>query len=62
MLEENGIVRPADFAARRLRASAVGVDDPDGDASGPVACRTEPAAAEDDTAWMVGTSDGGGGQ
>ena len=45
MLAENAIVRPADFTARRLRGSAAGVDDPDG--------------AEDDTASMDGTSDGG---
>ena len=59
MLAENAIVRPADFTARRLRGSAAGVDDSDGAASGPAAGRAEPDAAEDDTASMDGTSDGG---
>ena len=59
MLAENGIVRPADFTARRLRGSAAGVDDPAGAGSGPAAGRAEPDSAEDDTASMDGTSDGG---
>ena len=55
MLAENGIVRAADFTTRRLRGSAAGVDDPDGGAAG----GADPDVAEDDTAWMDGTSDGG---
>ena len=53
MLAENGIVRPADFTSRRLRANDVETNPPDEDA----ATRFPPDSDAVDTALSNGTSD-----
>jgi len=55
MLAENGVVRPADFTARRAGGEAAGADDPNDDASG----RVEPDAGDGAPARPNGTSDAG---